>query len=81
MLEIDSFAAKTQVDYHPHSNDVVRDHVHPALYAYVKDVSPLVEVKPEPPASFLEHMKDTRREEKAWSEGKDYWGRQFEARS
>ena len=79
MLEIDSFAAKTPVDYHPHSNDVVRDHVHPALYAYVKDVSPLVEVKPEPSALFLEHMKDTRREEEASAEGKDYWGRQFEA--
>jgi len=75
MQEIDSFAAKTPVDYHPHSNDVVRDHVHPALYSYVKDVSPLVKVKPEPPASFLGHIQDT---EGALSEGKDYWGRQFD---
>ena len=39
---IDALAAATpEPDYHPHSRGIVRDHVHPALYAYVKGVSPL----------------------------------------
>lgn len=29
------------IDYHPHSNNVVRDIVHPGLYSYVKGVSEL----------------------------------------
>ena len=39
-----------RLDYHPHSRDVVLDLVHPALFAYVKDTTPLRanvdEVKP-----------------------------------
>eukprot|EP00980_Cylindrotheca_fusiformis_P019377 scaffold6651_cov99-Cylindrotheca_fusiformis.AAC.6 len=43
MSQIDAFV-ETQaiVDYHPHSNDIVRDIVHPAVYSYVKGVSPLL---------------------------------------
>jgi len=32
MGHIDELKTKGPVDYHPHSNNVVRDHVHPALY-------------------------------------------------
>ena len=38
---IDKLAKETEIDYHPNSNDVVRDLVHPALYSYIKDVSEL----------------------------------------
>ena len=38
---IDELAKETEIDYHPNSNDVVRDLVHPALYSYIKDVSEL----------------------------------------
>ena len=36
---VTKLAENTQVDYHPNSNDIVRDLVHPALYPYVEGVS------------------------------------------
>jgi hypothetical protein len=36
---INRLAASEPVDYHPNSNNVVRDHVHPALYPYIQGVT------------------------------------------
>ena len=47
---IDALAAATpEPDYHPHSGGVVRDHVHPALYHYVKGATLLALEPPKPP--------------------------------
>jgi hypothetical protein len=66
--QVNSLATRQEnlnaVDYHPNSNDVVRDLVHPALYSYVKDTSPLRGlVSDVPPCIFspegpnqMEHM-------------------------
>lgn len=62
---IGELAAKTQVDYHPKSNDIVRDLVHPALYPYIKGESKL--------------KKNTKLPENIVNgEGKDFWGRTYE---
>ena len=59
---IDNLAKNTPVDYHPKSNDIVRDLVHPALYPYIKDISKLKKkIKPE------------KNEEEM-----DFWGRKYE---
>ena len=34
-----NYAAKTPVDYYPHSKSILKDHLHPAMYAYVMDES------------------------------------------
>jgi len=65
ITHIDEVAQKTPVDFHPKSNDIVRDLVHPALYPYVKGVSRVkkdAELPPQP------------------SEGdaNDFWGRPYE---
>ena len=68
---IDKLAKETEIDYHPNSNDVVRDLVHPALYPYVKGVSKLPETykvaqylyKPTKKAEFYE---DWEACEQAW---------------
>jgi len=39
MEEIDKFALSKKVDYHPWSNNLVKDIVHPSLYCYVKGVT------------------------------------------
>ena len=54
------FAKTQQVDYHPHSKDIVRDLVHPALFSYVKGVSPVVEAKQVPPCVFTSSLEDER---------------------
>jgi Protein of unknown function (DUF4246) len=62
------------VDYHPNSDNIVRDILHPSLYVYVKDQSPLrkdlndVEPCVFPNATVL-----------AQQTGKDFWGRLYEA--
>ena len=61
---IDELAQKTPVDYHPNSNDVVRDLVHPALYPYIKGVSKLNKGAKLPP--------------KIPEENSDFWGRNYE---
>ena len=62
---IDEMAQKTPIDYHPKSNDIVRDLVHPALYPYIKGVSKL--------------KKNTKLPKDASHEDdKDFWGRPYE---
>ncbi len=48
---IDYLCENTPIDYHPNSNCVVRDIVHPALFPYIRDISPIRTgiSKPEPP--------------------------------
>ncbi len=64
---IDDLARKTQIDYHPNSNDIVRDLVHPALYPYIKNVSKLKGSE----KSDAEPSDD--------SQGKDFWNRKYES--
>jgi hypothetical protein len=76
MSKIDTLASRQEehnnVDYHPNSNNVVRDVVHPALYSYVAGVSPL-----------RANVNDTERcifAAESWEaeDGKDFWGRTYE---
>eukprot|EP00794_Sanderia_malayensis_P012204 gene12204-13460_t len=62
---IDDLARKTAVDYHPNSNDIVRDLVHPALFSFIKGVSKLKGGK---------NVEATVEED----DGKDFWGRPYE---
>jgi len=78
MDQIDKLAATQEVDYHPHSNNVVRDLVHPALFSYVKDVSPEVKKKDEVPPCLFESDDDDEMEGDKNGES-DYWGRKYEA--
>jgi hypothetical protein len=45
MSDIDSLADYQErtntVNYYPNSSEIVRDLIHPGLYSYVKDVSPI----------------------------------------
>lgn len=69
---------KTQiVDYHPHSNDIVRDIVHPALYSYVKGISPLL--KSEEEIEALSHDPSIPESDRIELKASDYWGRKYEA--
>ena len=63
---IDELAEKTPIDYHPNSNDIVRDLVHPALYPYIKGVSKL--------KANVQLPKDLLPKE----DGSDFWGRPYE---
>ncbi|CAJ1967646.1 unnamed protein product [Cylindrotheca closterium] len=85
MNQIDLLLERQVVDYHPHSNDTVRDIVHPALYSYVKGVSPLLEseqkfkVATDVLESFaLEDNPKVTEEDPNDQEPKDYWGRKYE---
>ena len=60
---LDEMARKTAVDYHPNSNDIVRDLVHPALYPFIKGVSKVKKSNKQPPKE---------------EEPKDFWGRKYE---
>lgn len=62
---IDEMAQKIPIDYHPNSDDIVRDLVHPALYSYVKGVSKMGK-HAESPVSDVD------------DDDKDFWGRQYE---
>jgi len=62
---LDEVAHKNPIDYHPKSNDIVRDLIHPALYPYIKGVS-RVKKDAELP------------QEPAEGEAKDFWGREYE---
>lgn len=62
---INEVAQKTPVDYHPKSNDIVRDLVHPALYPYIKGVS-----KVKKDAKLPDEIEKR--------EGSDFWGRPYE---
>ena len=63
---INELAEKTPIDYHPNSNDIVRDLVHPALYPYIKGVSKL--------KANVQLPKDLLPKE----DGSDFWGRPYE---
>ena len=60
---LDELAMKTAVDYHPNSNDVVRDLVHPALYPFIKGISKVKKSNKKPPKE---------------KQPKDFWGRKYE---
>jgi hypothetical protein len=63
------------VDYHPHSKDIVRDLVHPGLYSYVQDVTPLrAQVQDVDPCIFPNADLTPSSQE----DGKDFWGRPYE---
>ena len=69
-LHVDELAAsQAKPDYHPNSNGVVRDLVHPALYPYIHGTSRFVpsEQMPKPPRSRTDIRPDTR----------DRWGRRY----
>lgn len=54
MILIGVFASmQHESDYCTHSNNVVRDLVHPALYLYVKGVSLTLQLKKIPPCMFI----------------------------
>lgn len=72
--EIDLLVNSQIVDYHPHSNEIVRDIVHPALYSYVKGVSPLL-VSEEELAAALSEDPNVDEDSRVPS---DYWGRKYE---
>eukprot|EP00092_Neocalanus_flemingeri_P014803 GFUD01015977.1.p1 GENE.GFUD01015977.1~~GFUD01015977.1.p1 ORF type:complete len:527 (+),score=118.15 GFUD01015977.1:171-1751(+) len=65
LTHIDALAEKTPVDYHPKSNSIVRDLVHPALYPYIKGVSKMIKNAKLPM-------------EKSEEDAFDFWGRKYE---
>lgn len=77
MKNIDDFNEKQIVDYHPHSNNIVRDIVHPALYSYVKGVSPLLKTEHE--IAALSHDPSVPEGDRVELRSRDYWGRNYEA--
>eukprot|EP00980_Cylindrotheca_fusiformis_P004292 scaffold918_cov126-Cylindrotheca_fusiformis.AAC.71 len=83
MSQIDAFVEnQANVDFHPHSNDIVRDIVHPAIYSYVKGVSPLL--KSEEEIRSMPSASGTPPEEERIDPSSpllDYWGRPYEASS
>jgi len=79
MDQIDLLGEKTEADYHPHSNGIVRDLVHPALYSYVKGTSTLKMIDEEPPATFPNISNEENEDEESSSViDTDYWGRAYE---
>ena len=60
---IDELAKKTVVDFHPNSNEIIRDLVHPALYPYIKGVSKTVQ-------HFITPV--------STNENSDFWNRPYE---
>ena len=81
LAQIDEYASSTGVDYHPHSNEVVRDIVHPALYPYIKGKSPIETQKEIVPPCCFPSSAEIRAEKVGSSEdfrAQDYWGRPYE---
>jgi hypothetical protein len=79
MQQIDDFASDQPfIDYHPHSDNQVRNVVHPALYPYVKGVSPLSFPNDEiPPAAYSQETNVPT----LLLQNSNYWGRRYEASS
>jgi len=76
-VEINNLARNSPVDYHPHSNNVVRDLVHPALFSYIKNVSKLkFAVGSIPPCQF--DSDDLSNSDQDVEETMDYFGRKYE---
>lgn len=79
MNQIDELGEKIEADYHPHSNGIVRDLVHPALYSYVKGKSALKNLNEVPPATFPNISNEENEDEEMTSvTNTDYWGRAYE---
>lgn len=79
MDQIDELREKSEADYHPHSNGIVRDLVHPALYSYVKGTSTLNMLDEVPPAIFYNISNEENEDEELSSViDTDYWGRAYE---
>lgn len=72
--EVDSMCKNERKDYHPGSEKVVRDIVHPSLYCYVKGVSkiqkPLLSDYVKPKKKFDNPLEG--------AEYADFWGRVYE---
>jgi len=77
MHQIDDLVKNQIVDYHPHSENIVRDIVHPALYSYVKGLSPLL--KSEEEIKALSYDPSVAEADRIELEASDYWGREYEA--
>ena len=67
---IDAVVETEVEDYHPGSKGVVRDIVHPALYAFVRGVSKFV------PSDELREVPNPRK--LRGTQGRDMWGRRYE---
>ncbi len=77
MKAINTFAKKNEIDYHPNSNNILRDIVHPSLYPFVDGISPTTKsiLDIPPVTSVLGGGEDYSFHDKT----KDYWGRPYEA--
>lgn len=73
--QTDALAAKEPVDWHPNSNDCVRDLVHPSLYPFVRGESALTLEGEKVLDSIVSYQSSLRAE---GHEPKDRWGRLFE---
>jgi len=80
MTLIDQLASNQhEPDYHPHSNNIVRDLVHPALYSYIKGVSPILSSLKEVQPCFSFNDDDDEQQQAMKEDTKnDYWGRKYE---
>jgi len=76
MQQINDLAKSQIEDYHPHSDNIVRDIVHPALYSYVKGVSPLL--KSEEEIKALSYDPSIAEADRIELKTSDYWGREYE---
>jgi len=89
MNQINDLADDTDSDYHPRSNKIIRDLVHPSLYAYVNGLSrkttiPLVPPEVFPKDIFFEKRDDFFQDFDVSLRApimKDYWGRAYEGSS
>ncbi len=67
---IDLFASRNSTDYHPFSDEIIRDLVHPSLYPFVRGVSSFF---PSSDLACVPKMTDHDELEKC-----DRWGRKYE---
>lgn len=85
LQNIDQYADSQPLDYHPGSNNVVRDILHPGLYCYVGGVSQFI-----PSVDMIEKSVKAAKRTKASTRGRrepkaaskdtqcDQWGRKYE---
>jgi hypothetical protein len=82
MNQIDDLAKTQEVDYHLHSRDIIRDLVHPALYAYFKGISKVESLNEVPPFKMAFEPKELHEPEYYMqyenNPEEDYWGRPYE---
>ena len=51
------YRMQVPADYHPNSNDIVRDYIHPALYSYVHGLTSVVPSNDFPAAALGDYGK------------------------